>query len=199
MTGLAFIILYVVFFAWYEGYSPLTRRNRRILPNEVDAILQQLQAMSPEADSTHDHLTSVIPTLLKNDTGKGFLMVNLLAFNEPKRESIQALESYSKPFMQQLLKHAGHPVLMSKVIGKAIEYWGLPRGSETWDAVAIVRYRSCRDLVEMALWPKFEALHPYKKQALKKTLAIPIRARFFTGSVHVLVVLTLLLMWALIG
>ena len=220
MIWFILIVFYLAFLVWYLGIDVRTLKPKRIQPDEADALMQRLRDQAEEAAAKaqpsntptgdeqtsneqttgpNEQLLNVIESLIRDDDGKGFLMVNLLALNTPKRDAIRTLDLYGKPFMRELLKRAGHPVLFSKVLARAVEYWGLPNGCERWDAVAIVRYRSRRDLVEMALWHEFLSLHQHKTTALKKTIAIPLSPRFFTGGIPLLAGLAVFCIGAVIA
>jgi hypothetical protein len=51
-------------------------------------------------------------------------------------------------------------------------------GMEDWDNVAVVRYRSRKDLLEIGLNPIFDERHLYKIESLEKTIAIPVETPF---------------------
>lgn len=158
---LSMALIYFVFWCWYVGFG------HKIEPAEVDAIIEKMRLTDLAVDE--DKIRSVIA----NDDGKDLVIVNLLKLNEPKKEAQEQLNKYSTPFMIELLKRGGHPVMISQVSGPAVEYWGLEPGGEEWDMAVAVRYRSRRDLFEMATWPAFAELHPFKKQGLAKTIAVP--------------------------
>ncbi len=187
MVWLSLAAIYMLFLFWYQGVG------KKISPDEVDGIMEKIEQQFREQDSVDDDLLSSVRKFISEDDGKDFVMINLVELNEPKKESEKILKSYVMPFLRELFLRAGHPVFYSKALTSAVEYWGLPLGGETWDDAAGIRYRSRRDMIEMVMWPKFHEVHPYKKQAMKKTLAFPVSVKFITGSIKFLVGLTLVL------
>jgi hypothetical protein len=71
-----------------------------------------------------------------------------------------------------MFKRASHPIFFSDVFFQAMDIVSA-EGMEEWDNVAFVRYRSRKDLLEIGLNPIFDERHPYKIEALEKTIAIP--------------------------
>lgn len=188
------VCLYVLFLHWYVG------PRKRIKSHEVDDLLHKISQSEADIDETFKF---ELRKFLENDDGKSIVMVNLLQLNDPKDDSYKKLKSYSTPFMFRLFLRAGHPVFFSKALCPSLEYWGLEKGAESWDMAAAVRYRSRRDLIEMVLWPRFRELHPFKEEALKKTLAFPaspwviVGAGVKTGVAFVLILVALLLTLAI--
>jgi hypothetical protein len=160
-TWLVLSAIYVVFWFWYVGF------NHKLDQSEADEIIEKMKFAG--VDIEVDDLRKAI----SDDDGRSLIIVNLIKLNEPKEESSRLLNSYSRPFIIELFKRGGHPVMFSKAAGPAVEYWGVEAGAEEWDIIAAVRYRSLRDMFEMVTWPEFAKLHPYKKQAIQKTIAVP--------------------------
>ena len=152
---------YSIFWFWYVGFS------HQLTPTEAEGFLEKLKLSGRDINEQR------FREIIDNDDGKSLVVVNLISINTPKDVQFKKLSEYSKPFMTALLKRGGHPVFFAKMSNPAIEYWGLAPGAETWDLAVAVRYRSRRDLLEMATWSEFPQLHPFKKQAIQKTIAIP--------------------------
>ena len=55
-------------------------------------------------------------------------------------------------------------------------------GAESWDGAGLMRYRSKRDLLEIASNPVFGEKHDYKVAALEKTIAFPITTSVNLGD-----------------
>jgi hypothetical protein len=76
--------------------------------------------------------------------------------------------------------------------GHYVEHWGT-EPDPGWTLALVVRYRSRRDMIELAADPRFAAAHTYKVAAMANTLAFPVSpgyALFGTG-VGVALVVTL--------
>jgi hypothetical protein len=71
-----------------------------------------------------------------------------------------------------LFRRACHPVLAGPVIGGALDRWGI-EGADAWSLVGLVRYRSRRDMLAIALDPAFADAHRHKFAAMDATIAVP--------------------------
>jgi hypothetical protein len=75
---------------------------------------------------------------------------------------------------------------MGAAAAPALDVWGI-EGAERWDQAGLMRYRSRRDLMEIASNPAFQGPHEFKIAAMNKTVAFPIHAREYRrqrGSSH---------------
>ncbi|MGJ8686956.1 MAG: hypothetical protein ACSHWQ_05725, partial [Spongiibacteraceae bacterium] len=133
---------------------------------------------------------------LTRDNGGDFLMVNALQLKLPRRENSKLLAKYSNVFLGDLLKSAGHPVLMATAAAANIESLHCEQ-ADNWTAAVMVRSRSRRDLVKMLETLVSGGHHKYKLQALEKTFAFPASPWFILGGARVLVALSLALLAAL--
>ena len=70
-------------------------------------------------------------------------------------------------------------------------------GTDFFEEVGIVRYRSRRDLLEMATSPTFQAAEPHKWASMEKTVVVPTRKLILLDPT--IVVPSLLLLIATIG
>jgi len=90
----------------------------------------------------------------------------------------------------QLFRRACHPVLGGPVVARALDSWGI-EGGERWSMVGLVRYRSRRDLLEIATNPDFADAHAWKTQAMQQTIAIPVEPFLNLATPRWLVLLAL--------
>jgi len=183
---LGLFVFYGVFYSWYVGF------DHKIDDSEAVVYLEKLKVAMPDIDEV------AARNMISTDDGTSLVVVNLIKFNEPKKESLEAFDSYSEPFMAELFKAGGHPVFYAKGPSSAFEYWGLAPGAEEWDLALAVRYRSMRDLLDLITWPEFSEVHPYKKLAIEKTIAFPARPWTVLGGIplslmFVLIIIGLLL------
>lgn len=169
---LAALALYALFSAWYVG------RRRPLAPAEIDAHLARM-AEGPEAPEP-DRLAA-IRAFLESDDGREFFMVNLARLpDDPVADPVtgelrpapEMLRRYTRPFMTKLLRRAGHPAFFGRAAGGAIERWGV-EPDPGWSFAGVVRYRSRRDLIELATHPGFAGIHAYKRVAMTHTQAFP--------------------------
>jgi hypothetical protein len=175
IVGFAF--LYGVFLFWYGG------RGKPISTNEVQDFLQEMRnkAGNQEKPESEFTLLDSFRELASSDDGREFYMVNLLQFRKealyPKGSNFEdndpmaANNRYNRAILPQLLKYGGHPVFASRVMGRFIH----PEGTDDWDQVAIVRYRSRRDMLKMAIGLVGKDIDVHKWAALEKTQVFPVR------------------------
>ena len=171
-------VAYAAFVGWYTNWKgPLT-------PAEIDAFIGRAQA---EASAEE---TAAIRRFLENDTGDDFVMVNLVDMPaEPKpapgilpgETTEEVLGRYMAHMWPELLKRACHPVLMGQAAADALDLWGI-EGAERWDQAGLMRYRSRRDMIDIAGNPAFQGPHEFKIAALTKTIAFPIDPWFQLGD-----------------
>ena len=82
-------------------------------------------------------------------------------------------------------------------MSNALDLSGI-EGAAHWDQGALFRYRSRRDVVEIATNPAFNERHDYKMAALTKTIAFPVEPLLHTGDARILVALLLFSILSLI-
>ncbi len=171
-------LLYALFWFWYTG------RQRPLTQQEIDSYMPKLRA-----SNTDEMVLARIHDFMASDTGKGFVMVNLLQLRDtaPDAESASGiLQKYSNVFLSKLLRRAGHPIAFGQVAGDAVELWGVEDDAK-WTTVGLIRYRSRRDLIEMVVDPAFAEIHPFKEQALQKTIAVPVAPWFSLSDLRLIV------------
>jgi hypothetical protein len=173
-------LVYAAFWAWYVGFRrPLGR-------SEVDGYLAKIAPGLAVDLERRDHMRA----FLESDDGGEFFMVNLIRLQpEPVRPpdggppapAARVLQGYTGPFLRALFRRAGHPALAGRAAAGYLEAWGVEK-NPGWTMAGIIRYRSRRDLIELATMPQFAPIHAFKNAAMSNTLAFPIApARMFFG------------------
>ena len=187
------VALYALFSLWYVGGSgPLT-------PAEIDRYLARLEDGPERRDP--DRLAT-LRKFLEQDDGREFFMANLARLpDEPVadpttgefRPAGDVLREYTGRFLPSLFRRAGHPAFFGRTAGGYVEQWGVAP-DPGWSFVGIIRYRSRRDMMELATSPAFAPAHAYKLVSMSNTLAFPTSpGRVFLGPrVWVALVLGLL-------
>lgn len=162
VLSLALALLYAAFIYWYGG------AGRPLTAEETAHYLSLLDGRA------HAHpnpsLRAAIESIARNDDGREFFMVNLI--NDPA--DAEAAAAYNRLIIPELLKRGGHPVFLGRPFSRFIE----PAGLEGWDEVAIVRYRSFRDLLEMITSEHAEEIEDLKAGSVSKTQAFPVHLQF---------------------
>jgi len=166
--------LYLIFFLWYTNLSgPLS-------DEEIEFFVE---ALSERSDIERKE---ILLNFMKEDDGRDFYMINLLDNKESPitmeatGEGATAMDlqaHYMEYMFPEMLKRATHPIFFENVLGSALDILAAP-GMENWEIVAIFRYRSRRDLLEIGANPIFFERHDYKIEGLDKTIAIPVETPF---------------------
>ena len=182
-----FILLYVAFLLWYGG------RGKPLSQAEVDALLLEMQrrAGKQEQVETESSILQQFRELTKNDDGQEYYMVNLLKFRKKAlypegtsfgNDPLAANDRYNRAVIPLLLKHGGHPVFDSLVQGRFIH----PEAVDEWDHVAMVRYRSRRDMLKMAVEIAGLGVDVHKWASLEKTQVFPVKSLFNLDLIRVM-------------
>ena len=193
------LLVYLVFRLWYDGLrKPLTAEE----VEEYTRLLEERAGAGDEVD------LAVMRKFLEEDDGKEFIMMNLLQYNpspmkhpdtgcDAQAESI--IQEYFKPFMGQVIRRAGHPVIAGRAVGGYLDAWNTPP-DPGWHGAGLIRYRSRRDIIELSLASaKFQDLHKYKVAALKQTISFPTQTQMgLYASPRVTVAMALALAAALL-
>lgn len=182
-------LCYTAFYSWYVGFKS------RLSTAEVDACCTILQQTWPE------ERIAPLRAFLARDTGREFYMANLLKLHRHtasgERGSV-VMQRYEKPFLKAILRRACHPIAVGIAASSAVECWGV-NNAESWTVVALVRYRSRRDLMQILLTPSFQQIHLHKEQAVEKTIAFASDPAFVMGGGPKLTVPLMLVVIALVA
>ena len=181
--------LYIVFRLWYDNWrGPLS-------PQEVEDLMAQVSDIKMSEYSDPKDLRA----FLEADDGKEFVMVNLVRVHTGEiahphtskpTKGIDLLREYGQRFVKVLFKHGGHPVLVMRKVGGYIDSWNTPP-DPGWHIAGSMRYRSRRDMMQLALDPSVRDVHVLKTIATATTFSFPsqvvlglaIRPRIWVGLV----------------
>jgi len=174
-------LLFLVFSTWYGGNGkPLT-------PEEGTELLRQLRASYADTSDNQSGFADNIEDMIAEDDGKEFYAVNLEQLKSGEQAEA-ADRAYGRVVFPLLLKRGGHPVFVSYREGLMLgEY-----GNEV-DRVAVVRYRSLRDLINMAKDPAMIAGSHHKFDALDHTEVFITRPAITFMHIRLTIALILLL------
>jgi hypothetical protein len=177
--------LYLGFRLWYDGGGgPLT-------PEEVARYVARFEERGVEPARIEK-----MREFLASDTGSEFVMANFIHLQDDP-DAQADLDRYMAHMYPELFKRACHPVLAGPVVARALDSWGLEDG-ERWSTVGLVRYRSRRDVMEIATNPAFADAHRFKTAAMVQTIAIPLEPFLMLGSPRWLVAGALVTLGALL-
>ena len=106
----------------------------------------------------------------------------------PGESAVEVLDKYMAYMWPALLRRACHPVIMGTAAAPALDLWGID-GAENWSQAAFMRYRSRRDMMEIAGNPDFQGPHEFKIAAMAKTVAFPADPWLSAGDPRLLLAL----------
>lgn len=168
-------VIYGLFLLWHEPWphSPLSTQ-------ELESTLQGIDANQQVTEEEKQAFRS----FFSNDDGKPFYNLNLMLFAEQAVYSdgvthpgivtgSDANDAYAKMVLLQLLRRGSYPLWTSSKISNLLNERA--PGADFFQEVAIVRYRSRRDMLNMIQDPDFKKGSPHKFAALAKNVAIPMR------------------------
>jgi len=174
-VALVLCLVYGLFLLWHRRWftRPLSR----------DEIALRLET---QRDSNHGAISAQerenLVSFLKADDGKPFYMINLMEYREKAlyrdgqhpdvKTGRQANTLYSRVVIRELIKRGSYPLFVSRRIGSF-----LTAGVDTdfFEEVGIIRYRSRRDLLDMATSPNLVRAGAHKWASLEKTVVVPTR------------------------
>lgn len=188
---------YLLFFFWYTDFGgPLQ-------PEEMDAFTEKLADNGLPSDRQ-----ARVRAFMERDTGRQFLMLNLIDVNEqppdvagaePGESADQLMGRYMEHMYRQLFRRASHPVFFGEAVFSTLDLVGLDGvdGIQNWDAGLLFRYRSRRTFMEVVSHPDTLGRHEFKIAALEKTLAFPTEPVLYLSDPRLLLGLLLLSVTAL--
>ena len=168
------LALSAAFLLWHQPWfsKPLT-------PAEIDAafaVSVDRATALPESEKVK------LRAFFASDDGRPFYNVNLMLYRDVAiyadgnqrpgiRTGADAANAYSRAIIPLLLARGSYPVFISSKISNLLEE-GAP-GADFFQEVAIVRYRSRRDMLDMISAPVYMAGAPHKFASLAKNVAVP--------------------------
>ena len=182
-------VLYLAFSGWY------TSCEGPLQPDEIERYVKLME----ERGAGPERIAQ-LREFLAADTGDDFAMANLIQWRdaplqlegvEPGETASEVMDRYMAFMWPALLSRACHPVVGGWAAAAALDVWGLQNGAN-WSQAAYMRYRSRRDLMEIATDPGFQGPHDFKEAAILKTIAFPIDPWFHLGDPRLLLGLVLL-------
>lgn len=152
-------LIYASFWIWYGGNGdPLTQEEGLEMLAEVERVHGVKLEDTPEGSMSRN-----LRAMLPHDDGREFYAVNL----ETRAAGPKALEAeaeYAAIVVPLLLERGGHPVFLSERAGLMLGKYG-----EGVDRVAVVRYRSLRDLLDMIADERMLEGNAFKTASLAHT------------------------------
>ncbi len=187
------LAIFIAFISWYGG------RGKPLSQQETEQLLTEIQRRGAgSGEQGVSHLLPQLRELAASDDGNEFFMVNLIRWREkalypagsPYGDDVrQADARYGKALVPHLIKYAGHPVFMANVMGPFINEGNDP----AWQRVAIVRYRSRRDMLRMIAEVANKDVGIHKWASIERTHVFPARSLFDLNARRSLIAALLML------
>lgn len=185
-TGVA--ILLIGFFVWHTPLrSPVTLE-------EVQATFAGMEANRGEGADPAE-----IAAFFADDDGQPFYMLNIIDFAEfasyddgivrEAGSATDANQRYAMALMPMLFSRGSYPIAITRRIGTMVNTLG--DQFDGFQQVAVVRYRSRRDFLEMVSSDAFLAAVPHKWAALNGTVAAPSKMTIGFGLAPLIVLMLL--------
>lgn len=164
-------LLFAGFLAWHTPLKgPLTG-------TELNTYFEK--GLGESAELTTD--PAEVRAFFESDDGRPFYMLNLMRFRDQAfypeglhpeiTSAAEAHAAYGRAVMPLLAARASYPVITAQQI--SLFGNSMAVGAEAFDTVALVRYRSRRDLLDMITSDAFKAGAVHKWAALDATLVVP--------------------------
>ncbi len=189
------VLLYAVFWIWYTPLSgPMSQ-------GEIDELVKTLEqrGASPE-------VIDRFRMFFEDDDGKSFIMVNAMDLADspaalpatgPGASADALLDHYVEFMWPELLSRACHPLFMGQAFAQSMDVIGID-GAEQWSSVALMRYRSRRDMWQISSHQSFRDRHDYKVAALEKTIAFPVTPQLMFGDLRLILLLLMITVLSLV-
>lgn len=183
------LVLYLIFSGWYTGFGgPLK-------PQEIEKLVAAL-----EKDGTPPAALARMRKFMEEDTGRQIFIINAIDMADdpvlPEGAPVggnanDLMNHYMEHMYPALFKRASHPIFFGRAVSSAVDLVGVDEEAGRWEQGAIFRYRSRRDMLEIATNPAFAERHDYKLAALDKTIAYPTEAGLYLSDPRFLLFLIL--------
>ncbi|MEM7439694.1 MAG: hypothetical protein AAF393_08850 [Pseudomonadota bacterium] len=192
-----FLALLLAFYAWHTPLrGPLSEA-------EVDDFL----AKQAEIGGNQWADSEAFEAFLRNDDGRPFVMINLMEFRDAadypsgyvseSKDGASADAAYGRAVLPLLLRRGSYPISQAVRQHTIINSVGPTAGQ--FDTLAIVRYRSRRDLIDMITSDAFLAAEVYKWASLENTLVAPASRALSVQAIGYVPLLILVVMAGVIG
>ena len=192
--------LYIGFFFWYtdvEGKLSQDEIQSFIKKYELNLIDDEISLESEDSQLRK----SFLKRFMEEDNGRQFIMVNNIEMNRSPENvpdgnlgesADQLLSRYMEHMWPNLLKRASHPIFGGNAIWQSMDLVGI-QGAETWDQVALMRYKSRRAFMGIVTHPNMRDRHEYKIAAMQKTIAYPVEPFAYYSDIRIILGMLILI------
>ena len=189
-------IIYGLFFTWYTDFGG------KLSDDEIKSYYSKFESNALKDGRVLDPRgMDLIQKFMEEDSGKQFLMVNVIDMSEnptfpdgtvSEESADNLMNEYMEHMYGEILKRASHPVFMGSSVNNSMDLVGI-ENAEVWETAALFRYKSRRAFLEIVTHPDMNSKHKYKIAALEKTIAFPVETQFYLGDLRLLLGLIFLI------
>ena len=188
------LLVYLLGLSWYGGSGDPVKDA------ELESYIKALVSNADVRGKDTDKAVNYMRRLAEKDDGNEFIMVNLIRFRETSlysKDSPWVAETdpmiadarYGDGVIPLLLKRGSLPIFVSSVSGGFIN----ETTHSEWDMVAMVRYRSVRDMLQMMVEMSSTDLADHKWAAIEQTHVFPVKPKISLLSLRLMIGITLFL------
>lgn len=167
--------LYSLFLLWQNRWF-----SKPLAKAEVDSYFDKMAQSDKHETPLQGEERANARAFFLADDGQPFYMVNLMRYRNQAvypdgihpevKTGREANALYTKAVIKELLKRGSYPVFVSRKISNLIN---AGEGTDFFEEVGVVRYRSRRDMMDMIASPTFQAAEPHKWASMEKTVVVP--------------------------
>jgi hypothetical protein len=164
---------------------------------EVERLQERVRRNAEAAGAPFaPDLMSLTREVARDDDGREFVMVNLIRYRKKAvyppgwdygDDPHAADARYNRTVVPLLLKRACIPVFLGRSAGRFLA----PEGTEPWDCVALVRYRSRRDFLGLCADLAEDRADVHNWAAIETTEVFPVKPRLRLFLIRVVIALAL--------
>jgi len=194
-------IIYGLFFTWYTDFGG------KLSDDEIKSYYSKFESNALKDGRVLDPRgMDLIQKFMEEDSGKQFLMVNVIDMSEnptfpdgtvSEESADNLMNEYMEHMYGEILKRASHPVFIGSVVNDSMDLVGI-ENAEVWETAALFRYKSRRAFLEIVTHPDMNSKHKYKIAALEKTIAFPVETQLYLGDPRLLLGLIFLIIGLLV-
>ena len=188
------LLVYLLGLSWYGGSGDPVKHA------ELESYINSMVSNADVRGKDTDKAVNYMRRLAEKDDGNEFIMVNLIRFRETslyskdspwvaETDPMLADARYGDGVIPLLLKRGSLPVFVSSVSGGFIN----ETTHSEWDMVAMVRYRSVRDMLQMMVEMSSTDLADHKWAAIEQTHVFPVKPKISLLSLRLMIGITLFL------
>ena len=186
---ISLLAIYSSFFIWY------TDIGGKLSDEEIQYYADKFESNALKDGRVLDPRgMDLIQKFMEEDSGKQFLMVNVIDMSEnptfpdgtvSEESADNLMNEYMEHMYGELIKRASHPAFIGNVVNGSMDLVGI-ENAEVWETAALFRYKSRRAFLEIVTHPDMNSKHKYKIAALEKTIAFPVEAQLYLGDPRLL-------------